>query len=77
MRSMRPRALFLGLIGAAIGLVQLDLSTQNQAWFVVMFLLAMHLRQVLWNQRAKLIALPNVGIVPRIESTATRLTWLL
>ena len=69
---------FLGLIGAAIALVQLDLSNQNQAWFVVVFLACYALAtNLLWNQRAKLIALAErVGIVPRIESTATHLTWV-
>ena len=69
---------FLGLIGAAIGLVQLDLSNQNQTWFVVMFLACYALAtSLLWNQRAKLIALAErVGVVPRIEANATGLAWL-
>jgi hypothetical protein len=68
----------LGLIAFALALSQINLTPKKEAWSVTMFGAAYALgTALLWRHRSKLIALATkLGIVPRIESTTTQVTWV-
>jgi len=68
----------LGLVAFAIGFRQMDLTPKNQAWSVIMFLSAYALgTALLWRNRSRLIHIAaRFGIVPRLDSNTTKLTWL-
>jgi hypothetical protein len=68
----------LGLVAAAIVLLQQNLQYDDQAWSVMMFLAFYALAtSLLWHQRAMILAFAKrIGIAPRIASEASGLTWL-
>jgi hypothetical protein len=68
----------LGLVSAAIVLLQLNLPYNDQVWSVMMFLAVYGLiAALLWHKRATILALiERVGITPRIPPETTHVTWL-
>jgi hypothetical protein len=68
----------LGLQAFVIALPQMDLTPETMAWSVLMFLAVYALgTALLWKNRSALIqTATRLGIVPRIESNTTQITWL-
>ena len=68
----------LGLVAFAIGLRQMNLTPKNQAWSIIIFLSGYALgTALLWRNRSRFIQIASrAGIVPRIDSHTTQLTWV-
>jgi len=68
----------LGLQAFVIALPQMDLTPEKMVWSVLMFLAAYALgTALLWKNRSPFIqAATRLGIVPRIDSNTTQITWL-